>query len=219
MKIERRHRGRPESLVIECGNCHNSVTATGYRQKYCGRNCRNIDYRTSKPRVRIWGKPEYYEKKKLEREGFKKCKECETVKAISDFWKVRHLIHSRCKTCAAARQKSKRKPDRNLVAARRREKVWRERHPELCRQISIEKRIRDPQASTRISLRRRVKKEGNGVYVVTKEDLRKLLVRQRGDCYICLLPLGPKKHLDHIVPVKKGGCQVVGQFESSGSGS
>ena len=56
---------------------------------------------------------------------------------------------------------------------------------------------------------RRAKKRGNpGTEPVTRAHLKMLFDAQDGCCRYCCLPLGKDKHLDHRVPLSRGGAHA-----------
>lgn len=80
-------------------------------------------------------------------------------------------------------------------AARRRTREWALANPERAKQ------------NTKISKHRRRSRERNAVGSFTRADLSELFKQQRGRCVYCRVQLDPKGiyHVDHIVPLAKGG--------------
>lgn len=54
---------------------------------------------------------------------------------------------------------------------------------------------------------RRVKKTGNGVFQISPKDLRRLLASPCAECG------APGEHMDHIVPVSRGGAHSIGNLQ------
>jgi 5-methylcytosine-specific restriction endonuclease McrA len=54
--------------------------------------------------------------------------------------------------------------------------------------------------------RRRARKLGNGTFVISAKDLKKL---NNSPCYICG---GRSEHIDHIVPLSRGGSHGIGNL-------
>ena len=61
--------------------------------------------------------------------------------------------------------------------------------------------------------RRRALMIENGSYKVSKKDLLALMARQAGVCNVCLNRLGSVTHLDHIVPISRGGHHSIGNLQ------
>jgi len=60
---------------------------------------------------------------------------------------------------------------------------------------------------------RRARKTANGEYSVTERDIRRLLLRWNNCCAYCgNKPDGAPLHLDHIVPLKRGGQHSIGNL-------
>lgn len=57
---------------------------------------------------------------------------------------------------------------------------------------------------------RRARLRGNGVYVVTTRDLRRLVARWRGLCAYC--QVDPWEHMDHVLPISRGGRHSIGNL-------
>jgi len=205
-----RSKNAPPSLP--CEHCMTEVIPRSPRQRFCSVTCQSRHYRQFHPDLHVWGTPEYYERKQLEKSGFKKCKQCKEVLPLTEYWRARHLFRSRCKTCDAARQRLLRKPDTDTLAKRLRARKWRETHRELAAQRIRDWGARHPEHGAEAARRRRARKANNGIYVVTVDDLRRLLIRQRLQCYMCQGPLAKKKHLDHILPIKRGGRHSIGNL-------
>jgi 5-methylcytosine-specific restriction endonuclease McrA len=63
----------------------------------------------------------------------------------------------------------------------------------------------NPEFNQEKSRRRRARVAGNGVEPVTKAHLKLLFDAQDGCCRYCRTPLGEDKHLDHRIPIARGG--------------
>ena len=55
--------------------------------------------------------------------------------------------------------------------------------------------------------RRRARKAGNGVFEITPKDMRRLLAQRCAECD------GPGEHVDHIIPVSRGGRHSIGNLQ------
>jgi len=72
------------------------------------------------------------------------------------------------------------------------------------RQYDAERYEADPQPWKRRAALRKARKRGaEGSY--TAADIRRIQKQQRGRCAYCKTKLGPDRHIDHIVPLSKGG--------------
>ena len=69
-----------------------------------------------------------------------------------------------------------------------RQKIWREANPEMVREY----------CRRRMALRRKV--------TIGKVDILALLAEWDGSCGICYLPVIGNYHIDHIIPLTKGGA-------------
>jgi hypothetical protein len=194
-----------------CPWCSTVFTKRSPRQKFCTIKCQRKESQSRRPK-RIYGTPEYYKRKALLNNGFKKCKDCRGVFPIENFWKLGKAISARCKMCAAKRQRNIRKPDENTEGKRKRSKLWRERHPEVYKQRIKDWNKRNPESGAAIVHRRRMLQTKNGIFRVTANDLRRLFIRQDGCCYLCSKPIVGKRELDHITPVKLGGRHAIGNL-------
>ncbi len=198
----------PEQICMLCGV---SFVATSKIHKYCSGLCQERSSYSRRPK-RVWGKGIYQERRILEEQGLKKCIECKAVLPMGEFWNQGTRRLSRCRICAAERQKKLRKPDTNVEEKRKRARRWRTRHPELFKERIKAWGTLHPENRKASARRRRAKKSENGAYVVTLEDLRKLWIRQEGVCYICGSPIVGERHLEHIIPVKRGGRHAIGNL-------
>ncbi len=77
---------------------------------------------------------------------------------------------------------------------------WRAAHPEVARAMNA---------------RRRCRVAGVECLTVTERDVIRLLDRHRGRCSYCGVQLPPDFHLDHIVPLIRGGHHAIGNLAPS----
>jgi hypothetical protein len=81
--------------------------------------------------------------------------------------------------------------------------------PEHAKERANEWRKRNPAARSDIIHRRRARKLGNdGNEPITEAHLKLLLDAQDGCCRYCRTPLGKDKHLDHRIPLARGGSHA-----------
>lgn len=83
-------------------------------------------------------------------------------------------------------------------------KSWRERNPEKNR--LHQKRYRDSHRAQQSAARHRRRarlKSAEGIWAAA--DIEKLYTLQKGRCWWCKKKLGKKYHIDHRIPLSKGG--------------
>ncbi len=149
------------------------------------------------------------------------CRKCASDKPNSEFWfvvtnGVRYMRKS-CASCEAARIKKWRTENRSLIlekikvyndanACRRRaySRLWAQSNPERVRQSqrAWKEKNRD-EVRMRGRLYQAARRAGD-----TKPGrtlLHELMELQKGLCVVCVADIRTRSHLDHIVPVSKGG--------------
>ena len=97
------------------------------------------------------------------------------------------------------RQRQADRQARNPFLHRERARRWRKANPERMREHAALGRQRRRAAVARA-----------GVYTVTEKDVRRLVARHRGLCAYC--GERPWEHLDHIVPIARGGRHAIGNL-------
>ncbi len=83
---------------------------------------------------------------------------------------------------------------------------YRENHPEKVAAIKKEQAKRHPEVVKNAGMRRRARLANNSVYVVTKKDIVRIM---RDPCIYCG---APSRHIDHVIPIAKGGAHKVGNL-------
>lgn len=120
------------------------------------------------------------------------CVRCSTIFARpykGDPAQVRFCSHE----CRYADQLDRQKANSDVRAARHRE--WRAKNPHLVLAASAK----------RASLKRRAESR-----IVTGDDLVRLIARHGGMCAYC--HVAPFAHLDHVVPIVRGGRHAIGNL-------
>lgn len=84
-----------------------------------------------------------------------------------------------------------------------------ERYPELYAR-NVEWRRNNPDALKAILTRRRAAKRAASVHLVTGRDIEHLVTRHGGKCAYCRV--APYQHLDHVVPLSRGGMHRIGNL-------
>lgn len=166
------------------------------------------------------------------------CTECGEVKPLTEFHR-RSDGHGdgynrQCKRCRITHTIEQRKanPEKTRAATRRyyvgnTEKVtaanskWaaanrdkinasqrriRAEHPERQRASSLKYKAANPEKGRQDRLRRRARMKEAGVFSVSPKDSRRLLT---DPCYLCG---GKAEHVDHIVPLVRGGRHSIGNL-------
>jgi 5-methylcytosine-specific restriction endonuclease McrA len=157
------------------------------------------------------------------------CKRCQTSKPFSEFRSDSSRtggLSRMCKQCCRAHDKikyaknaptriatQKRFRQRNLerLNAEGRRRYWAKREENVLNQRARykrerEKRIRDQVQYTQ---RRRARKLQAGVFEILPKELRRL---KQSPCYMCGSPF---EHIDHVVPLSRGGRHSIGNIAPS----
>jgi 5-methylcytosine-specific restriction endonuclease McrA len=143
------------------------------------------------------------------------CKSCGEFKpATQDNFSLRYKSCRKCRSRANTERTKRLRvsdPDRFLEYQR----AWRARHPERARELYHRWVERNPERARAVqatgSHKRRsrtVAAEGN----FTKEDVLLLIDTQTGTCFYCEEKLGLDFHVDHYVPLVRGGCNSAGNI-------
>jgi 5-methylcytosine-specific restriction endonuclease McrA len=152
----------------------------------------------------------------------KKCSRCGVVKSASEFYKARSKstgLFSRCKECdkkVYAQKRDKILAYQKEYYKNNREKVIENsRHNYLDLMTNRYEVIRQRRARyqktekgrelARIQLNRRRAREKGVISNLTTKDVKKLYAIQGGKCLACGVDLSKGYHIDHIVPLSKGG--------------
>ena len=107
------------------------------------------------------------------------------------------LANFRAQHKAQLREQSRKRYANDPEKGRQRTKRWREKNPEGMR----------AHAQTR-----NARKNGSGGRY-TAEDVRSLKIAQCNKCAYCKDRLGKRFHVDHIMPISKGGMNVRGNLQ------
>ncbi len=91
-------------------------------------------------------------------------------------------------------QNSKARPETVRAIARKGQAKYRKAHPEKVRARSMRYRVRDIDGSGQI----------------TAEDIRKQYKSQKGLCWWCSISVEGNYHVDHVIPLKRGGRNTPG---------
>lgn len=146
------------------------------------------------------------------KEYYKKNREREIAEAQA--WRAKNLVRAK----EASRDWYARNRERNRSASlqyyhenkeaiRVRSRVWRERTSDIRREKSKEWRLRNPEKVSQYARNARAKR-ANAPGRITPAEAADILNLQRGKCAMCQTKLGSKKHLDHIIPIARGGANT-----------
>ena len=98
----------------------------------------------------------------------------------------------------------------NLDSVRERGRIWAESNPDRVKAYMRQWQVANPEALQLHQRRRRARKVGNGVFVVTVEEIRRMLGQP---CYLC--NNAQSTAIDHIIPIAKGGRHSIGNLLGS----
>ena len=101
--------------------------------------------------------------------------------------------------------------EKYLKMQRERDRRWRAANPGKYLEVRRQRRAANPEKHRQQNKKRRARKKGNGIFTVTQRDLRQLLNRQQGHCAWC--DISENLHLDHIIPIARGGTHGIGNFQ------
>lgn len=121
-----------------------------------------------------------------------------------------HLRYVRHREISLARSAAWQRahPEEHRQACRK----WAESHRAQNRVRQHQYAIEHPDARRLNEARRRARKIANGVFTVTEHDVSRLLSRQGGRCAYCRKELTLRYHLDHVVPIARGGRHSIGNL-------
>lgn len=161
----------------------------------------------------------------------KRCFRCGETKPVTDFSRAKNradgLCHQ-CKACTRAYHEANKEKmaenkraynDANKEQITKRKRAYREANKEKiaeyrrayddANKMEIAEYMRawqkaNPESVRSALHRRRARKQGaEGSH--TKEDIHQQYKTQRGKCYYCKCEVGDKYHVDHVVPLARGG--------------
>ena len=99
----------------------------------------------------------------------------------------------------------------NPEKVREHSRRWFAANPEKSREANRRWFAANPEKFREYAARRRVRLEGNGVYVVSDKDMRRL--QQQPCAHSHLSPCDGDMHLDHVIPVSRGGTHGIGNLQ------
>ena len=150
----------------------------------------------------------------------KMCTGCDYTLPVEDFWKG----CSKCKACLKTERKAKYDPEyhrqyrldrieekRAYDRARsgdpdrvERIRAWTEENREFVREQNRKRYAANPTPYREYNRNRKARlKDAEGTH--TRDEVLCMLVDQDGKCAYCEKPLGDDYHVDHMVPLSRGG--------------
>jgi len=171
--------------------------------------------------------------------GLKACTVCKEVKPLDDFYKERRAPDgrfARCKPCHLrvsrdwqarnsercshnAKLWAKKNPERVLAAGRRhcqkpeyiaKKKVYRRTRLEHDRE-NLKKWRKDNPELRIAQVHKRRARLSNGHF--TGEEIQVLYKKQHGKCAVCYVKLRGKYHIDHEMPLARGGSNTIDNIQ------
>lgn len=107
-----------------------------------------------------------------------------------------------------ARAYSREYREQNLDRVRERFRDWEARNPKH----TSDWYRRNPEMGRETVRRRRARLRGVEALEVTPRDIRRLWHRQNGKCAYCPSDLPGSYHVDHVIPVSRGGRNAIGNL-------
>jgi len=149
-------------------------------------NHRNADGRV--PQCRSCLSPRAVDRERLRKQGFKHCPSCKQIKPLKEFYlRTNGKPMSACKSCFSVRRAIYyRKNSERAYAAGR---AWMKANPEKRRQY--------------LENYRAYKNQAPGTWVA--EDVTAMWAAQNGICIYCKTDLPSNYHVDHVIPLSRGG--------------
>lgn len=134
------------------------------------------------------------------RRKMKTCKQCNVPKPETDFYVNRH----QCKPCAIETQKKWNAG--NTDSRRKYREDWHARNADRMYDIRKEYRQRpERKAAQRVHNLTRIAREKNAEGFHTPSCIRMLMHKQNGMCARCGCDIQRRYHIDHIIPLVRGG--------------
>lgn len=160
--------------------------------------------------------------------ALKTCSKCGEAKSTSDFYKSKVNkggLHRECKECTKAesmrhhaqnREKNLARMARHRLAnpqdVQRRNSEYYDENKEIRKAYAAAWRVANPEVRRIQSQNRRARKINTGG-VLSKGLSEKLFTLQKGKCPCCGKPLGDNFHLDHRMPLVRGGAHEDGNMQ------
>ena len=138
----------------------------------------------------------------------KSCNVCKTIKPLTEFYKRSNRkcgVQSFCKSCHDTKNRAYNAA--NVEKLSLSQKAWYVKNRERELQKHKKYASANPERYQLYKSRRRVLIANNGVFLVTRKEVKRLLSQL---CYLC--NASPSTALDHITPITKGGRHSIGNL-------
>lgn len=145
----------------------------------------------------------------------KKCNSCGVIKPLSAYYFARGSPIHKCKPCWSAyvyaKQKGRRKK-RNVEKSAAYSRRWYEKNKDRLKAKALQW-AKDNKERCAAKARNRLALASRSVGTHTADEIRALYERQRGRCAACRVDISSGYHADHIVALKNGGLNSIGNIQ------
>lgn len=133
------------------------------------------------------------------------CRKCHQEKRLDEFSKNKHkkdLLQAECKVCRKKMNNDDYQKNKKAILKKAKEKYA--YNPSKIRERQRAWCVKNPQKRRAIKQRRRAREIGaNGSH--TYNDIENILIFQKNKCVICKVSIKKKYHVDHVIPLSRGG--------------
>jgi 5-methylcytosine-specific restriction endonuclease McrA len=173
-------------------------------QPYC-KSCRKI----AQQKHYVENKEQFNEKQAIHRlrnkdeinrysrNRYEKNKEKESERKKKYYQKNKEMIDAR----------NKKYNEQNKEKRQSRAQIYYQQNKDRIKLVSNAYRFNNPELNRNASAKRRAIKESNGIFVISKKELKALY---ESDCFYC--GSKGKIELDHVLPIIKGGRHSIGNL-------